>query len=76
MEAKRLTEWLGTTDGLIKVATGVIGSIGAILAAVTGQLKPVFDRIGHPEVTQPLVFVAVVSVLVWYFWRDYRRYAR
>lgn len=76
MDAKRLAEWLGTADGLIKVAMGVIGSIGAIFAAVTGLLKPVFDRIGLPQVAQPLVVGVVVIVLVWYFWRDYHRYAR
>jgi hypothetical protein len=77
METKRLAEWLGTADGLIKVIGGVIVSIGAVGAAATGLLKPTFDLVGLPaQMAQPIVIIAVVAVLAWYFLRGYRRFAR
>jgi hypothetical protein len=76
MDAKRLAEWLGTADGLFKVATGLIGSIVALLVAITGQFKPLFVLLGLPEMAWPIVLLAVLAAVALYFWRDYRRYAR
>ncbi len=76
METKRLTEWLGTADGLVKVAAGLIGSFGTLIAAVTGQLKPLLDFIGLPQTALPIVVVAIIVGLILYFWRGYRRFAR
>ncbi len=76
METQRLTEWLGTVDGLAKVSASIIGSVGTVIAAGTGQLKPLFDFIHLPQMARPIVVVAVVALLAWYFLHDYRRYAR
>jgi hypothetical protein len=76
MDAKRLAEWLGTADGLVKVATGLIGSIVALLVAITGQFKPLFVLLGLPEMAWPIVVFAVFAAVALYFWRDYRRYTR
>ena len=80
METKRLTEWLGTAEGLVKTVTVLFGSTVALGAAVTGQLRSIFEFVGLRDtatsIAGPIVTVAILAVLVLCLWRSYRRFAR
>ncbi len=80
METKRLTEWLGTAEGLVKTISALLVSAGALAAAVTGQLKSVFEILGLPDMARPVagptVTVAILVILILFILRGYRRYAR
>ena len=80
METKRLVEWLGSAEGLIETITALFVAAGALLAAVTGQLKPIFEWVGLSETVRPIagltLTVAILGAVLSLLWHAYRRYAR
>jgi hypothetical protein len=80
METKRLAEWLGSADGLIKTITALLTSAVVLAAAITDQFKPILEWFGLPEIARqiaaPIVTIAILGAVILLFWRAYRRYAR
>jgi len=48
VDTKRLAEWLGSSEGLIKIITAVLVAAGALVTAITGPLKSIFKSLGLP----------------------------
>jgi hypothetical protein len=76
METKRLAEWLGSADGLIKTAAALLASVGVIAAAITDQFKPILERFGLPELARQIAAPILTIAIILLFWRAYHRYAR
>src|SRR5262245_7872930 len=77
MQQQRATEWLNTTEGLIKAALMVLGLPAVVTAAAVGVLSPLV-RVA-PAALQVWIErglpLLVALILVWVFWRSYRRFA-
>jgi uncharacterized membrane protein required for colicin V production len=59
-----LDEWLGTADGLIKIITALFSTICALIIAVTGLLKPIFEYAGLPNTAGLSVTAAILVVFI------------
>jgi hypothetical protein len=80
METKRLAEWLGSADGLIKTIAALLASAGVLAAAITDQFKPILEWFGLPEIARqiaaPIATIAILGAVILLFRGAYRRYAQ
>src|SRR5438876_3370406 len=76
METKRLAEWLGSADGLIRMIAAVLASTGVLVATITDRFKPILEWFGLPEIAKQIAAIAILGVVILHFLRAYRRYAQ
>src|SRR5687767_1774779 len=75
LDAKRLTEWAGSIDGLAKIVVALIGVPALIFTALSNQLKPASEYLGLPAGAAPSVSLLLLIPLLWFVWRSFRQFA-
>ena len=76
MDLKRLTEWLGTAEGLVKAVLALGAVFATVWAAVTKVLDPAVTALGLSPRWSLAATSVVIAAFVWLLWRSFRRFAR
>lgn len=76
MNSKRVREWLGTANGLVKSVVALVGVLATIFAATTKAFEPVVDVPMAPSWASPAVAVILIALLGLWLERSFRRFAQ
>ena len=76
MNSKRVREWLGTANGLVKAVVALVGVLATIFAATTKAFDPVVDVLMAPSWASPAVVVILIALLGLWLGRSFRRFAQ
>lgn len=76
MDARRLSEWLSTAEGLTKVGAAALVALGALGSTAAGFLQTVANALDLPSYAVGLLVAVLFLGMGVFLLRDYRRFAR
>lgn len=76
MDAKRLTEWFASSEGLSKSVAGLLTAVLAVWAAYDKAIATFVEPLGIPSWIPKVGAALVIALLLWVLIRSFRSFAR